>query len=472
LIKDIIDAFAKKKITSEPCILGISKANSLSNLNMTLSTFESCNQNAFRYDVPPEVLIESIFDKFSTSGSQLTYPEFANFIQSQSWILTFIKSTFRIDSWNNQSNMQLKSPLVQPYSNPGIFSIKYSVKIFFHGKWVPKYIEIRDIYIVIYTEKKAIDEVILAEGCLIKTKEQVLSIIYSTQYDERLKIFFSKSEECEFFGNLIVRIANIRKFKNFYSLEQNIGHGKFSEVYIAKEFATNIEWAVKVIHKRKLDKLEREMIRKEISILTYVNHPGIVKIKEVFNSHKYIFIVMDYIPAGNLLKKIKVEKLQECEIRNIVKDILLVLKYLHSLGIMHRDLKPENIMISDSDQIKVIIIDFGLATYFSYDDILSHCCGTLGYTAPEVFAKSYSYKVDIWSVGIIAYACFATKLPFISHFKQETIELTQTKEVTFDDNTWEQCSENSKKLIIDLLAKDPSQRLDCEQALSHPWFEV
>ena len=89
-----------------------------------------------------------------------------------------------------------------------------------------------------------------------------------------------------------------------------------------------------------LDQSEREMIRKEISILSCLNHKGIVKIKEVFDSHKYILIVMEYVEGGDLFRKIKSQQANEVYVKRIIRKVLKALKYMHKLGIMHRDLKP------------------------------------------------------------------------------------------------------------------------------------
>ena len=145
-----------------------------------------------------------------------------------------------------------------------------------------------------------------------------------------------------------------------------------------------------------LDQSEREMIRKEISILSCLNHKGIVKIKEVFDSHKYILIVMEYVEGGDLFRKIKSQQANEVYVKRIIRKVLKALKYMHKLGIMHRDLKPENILLVEKeDTVCVKLIDFGLSTYMMPNQLKDFCCGTIGYSAPEIFGGKYSIKADL-----------------------------------------------------------------------------
>ena len=90
--------------------------------------------------------------------------------------------------------------------------------------------------------------------------------------------------------------------------------------------------------------------------------------------------------------------------RTLVKTILECLNYLHKKGVVHRDLKPENILIEPGqDYTKAKMIDFGTATPFAQDQVLSACIGTPYYMAPELLEKNYTEKCDIWSVGVICY---------------------------------------------------------------------
>ena len=204
--------------------------------------------------------------------------------------------------------------------------------------------------------------------------------------------------------------GKLRHFKEFYKLGEILGRGKFADVHTCTELANGSSWAVKLIHKRILDQSERELIRKELTIISCLNHPGVAKFKEMFESRRHVKVVMERVEGGDLLKKINSGIISENDIRTIIRQVLETIRYLHGIGVIHRDLKPENVLLTNTpDGYQVKLIDFGLSTYFLPNDVIDYCCGTLGYTAPEVFTGEYNSKADLWSVGVITYAALSGK---------------------------------------------------------------
>lgn len=109
---------------------------------------------------------------------------------------------------------------------------------------------------------------------------------------------------------------------------------------------------------------------------------------------------MEFISASNLEDAYKECLFYIHEIKDLVIELLHGLNYLHSRRITHRDLKPSNIMVISRSPMKMKMTDFGLATHGS-QELRTHC-GSLPYLAPEVHQGTYTNKVDIWSVGVIA----------------------------------------------------------------------
>lgn len=164
------------------------------------------------------------------------------------------------------------------------------------------------------------------------------------------------------------------------------------------EYKTNELFAVKVIMKKKLNKQERDFLRSEIAIMRLIDHPNVIKFKEVFDTKKHLLIVMENVRGGELYKRIaKKNSISEYAASRIIKQLLEVASYIHDIGIIHRDLKPENILLADGSDIPQIkVADFGLSKLSSPDDLQYLACGTLGYSAPEVLNKEgYNYKADI-----------------------------------------------------------------------------
>ena len=114
-------------------------------------------------------------------------------------------------------------------------------------------------------------------------------------------------------------------------------------------------------------------------------------------------IIMAYYPLGNIAKAGITD---EGTYVSSFGQILDGLSYLHAKGIAHRDLKPENFVVEVQPFFKVVITDFGLAKATAGGALLDTFCGSLKYTAPEVFpghSSGYGPPVDVWSLGVIVF---------------------------------------------------------------------
>ena len=191
--------------------------------------------------------------------------------------------------------------------------------------------------------------------------------------------------------------GKIRKFKDFYTLGEKIGAGKFSEVFIGYEKTTTTKVAVKLINRRKLDRFEREMMKNEINILKVLDHPGIVKLIDVFDLQKTLILILEFIPGGELYNKIRSVELSEYIINKIVFQLINIICYMLSVGVIHRDIKPENIILTSAIEDPIIkLIDFGLATYICLEHTVINVCGTIGYSPPEMLLKNpYGIQSDM-----------------------------------------------------------------------------
>ena len=475
LSQEIIEAVARSKenpvISNLLSSFGRCNSSSLAKFASSVSTCGTINDMLIRKETKPEEFVNSIYEQCSTTNEELTKTEFVSFLLSQPCIIARIKDSFRICSW---LTISLKFVPLSKLSNCMQFSTqsyRATAKIFFHGSWVFRDLEIRDTFLLFFVDKRVLEQVMCLEGCLFKKREATCNLIYSTQYDERISLRFESPEECDKFSRYVTTTGKLRHFKEFYKLGEILGRGKFADVHTCTELANGSSWAVKLIHKRILDQSERELIRKELTIISCLNHSGVAKFKEMFESRRHVKVVMECVEGGDLLKKINSGIISENDIRTIIRQVLETIRYLHGIGVIHRDLKPENVLLTNTpDGYQVKLIDFGLSTYFLPNDVIDYCCGTLGYTAPEVFTGEYNSKIDLWSVGVITYAALSGKLPFISYIKEETIEMTKTLPVKFEGERWEQASAESKSFITCLLQKDPRLRPDSEEALRHEWL--
>ena len=155
-------------------------------------------------------------------------------------------------------------------------------------------------------------------------------------------------------------------------------------------------------------------IKNEIKIMQKLrNNKHIVKLLEAFENEKYYFIIMENVVGGNLFNAInKMGKLPESLAKNIFRQLIETIKYIHSKNIVHRDIKPDNILLNLNNNIK--LCDFGVSKEIKKGILISDSCGTPAFIAPEILlSKPYDpYIADIWSCGVVLYIMVSGFFPF------------------------------------------------------------
>ncbi|KAJ1909972.1 hypothetical protein IWQ60_010896 [Tieghemiomyces parasiticus] len=261
---------------------------------------------------------------------------------------------------------------------------------------------------------------------------------------------------------------------------QVLGSGTYGTVRLAVEKATKTEFAVKIIPKSilkaKSESKAEHYVLSEIDILQRLSHPNIVSLKEIYQTHECIYLVMDLAQGGELYEQLFVKgSYTEYDARRIVQQVLSGVVYLHDRDIVHRDLKPENLLLRDhSPDADILITDFGLSKILPHrDSVLLTACGTPGYVAPEVLSQvGYGKPVDLWSTGVIAYCLLCGYTPFWGEDTPALFESIRRGEYEFEDDYWHGISAAAKAFIARLLQVDPTRRPTAQEALDDPWFKV
>lgn len=171
--------------------------------------------------------------------------------------------------------------------------------------------------------------------------------------------------------------------------------------------------------------------------------------------------------SGNLCQYVKSKKrLSESETRRIFLQVLLGIEYMHDIGIIHRDVKLENILFDSNRNMK--LVDFGFSVGCrDANKKLKIFCGTPSYMPPEiVMRKEYLGRpVDIWSLGVLLFACLCGHFPFVAKTYPELYKKIAAADLKIPDYL----SSAARDLIRRLLHPDPLKRLSPAKARKHPW---
>ena len=255
-----------------------------------------------------------------------------------------------------------------------------------------------------------------------------------------------------------------------YTFLKTIGEGTFGKVKLALHKLTQEKVAIKILEKKKINsKKDLERIEKEIKYMKILNHPNIVKIYEIIEDENNFYIVMEYVPGGELFNYIvKNKRLTENEASFFYSQIIHIIQEIHKHKICHRDLKPENLLLTQNKTIK--IIDFGLSN--EYIDYLMTPCGSPCYASPEVI-KGMKYSglgIDLWASGIILFSMLCGYLPFDDKNNDVLFKKILKCKIEFPKNNNVIISENAKDLILKILQLEPAKRITLDEILVHPFL--
>lgn len=264
-----------------------------------------------------------------------------------------------------------------------------------------------------------------------------------------------------------VRLHNHRrKLKQRFDIIKKLGQGTYGKVQLGINKETGQEVAIKTIKKAKIEtEADLVRIRREIQIMSSVQHPNIIHIYEVFENREKMVLVMEYAAGGELYDFLSEKKvLAEEEARRIFRQIATAVYYCHKHKICHRDLKLENILLDEHGSAK--IADFGLSNVFNEQRLLNTFCGSPLYASPEI-VKGTPYhgpEVDCWSLGVLLYTLVYGAMPFDgSNFKR------LVKQISQGDYFEPKKPSPASPLIREMLTVTPARRANIEKICAHWW---
>ncbi|KAL7012969.1 hypothetical protein ACKWTF_015120 [Chironomus riparius] len=254
-----------------------------------------------------------------------------------------------------------------------------------------------------------------------------------------------------------------------YRLLKTIGKGNFAKVKLAKHVPTGKEVAIKIIDKTQLNPTSLQKLFREVRIMKMLDHPNIVKLFQVIQTDKTLYLVMEYASGGEVFDYLVMHgRMKEKEARAKFRQIVSAVQYLHQKRIIHRDLKAENLLLDSEMNIK--IADFGFSNEFTPGNKLDTFCGSPPYAAPELFQgrKYDGPEVDVWSLGVILYTLVSGSLPFDGTTLRELRErvLRGKYRIPFYIST------DCENLLRKFLVLNPAKRASLEQIMKDKWMNM
>ncbi|XP_031716696.1 serine/threonine-protein kinase SIK3 homolog isoform X2 [Anarrhichthys ocellatus] len=254
-----------------------------------------------------------------------------------------------------------------------------------------------------------------------------------------------------------------------YEIERTIGKGNFAVVKLATHVITKAKVAIKIVDKTQLDDENLKKIFREVQIMKLLKHPHIIRLYQVMETERMIYLVTEYASGGEIFDHLVAHgRMAEKDARKKFKQIVAAVHFCHCRNIVHRDLKAENLLLDHNLNIK--IADFGFSNLFSRGQLLKTWCGSPPYAAPELFeGKEYDGpKVDIWSLGVVLYVLVCGALPFDG----STLQNLRARVLSGKFRIPFFMSTDCEYLIRHMLVLEPSRRLTMEQINKNKWMRL
>uniref|UniRef100_A0A7N6B0U9 Rho-associated protein kinase 1 n=1 Tax=Anabas testudineus TaxID=64144 RepID=A0A7N6B0U9_ANATE len=277
----------------------------------------------------------------------------------------------------------------------------------------------------------------------------------------------------------ISKIRDLRMKAEDYEVVKVIGRGAFGEVQLVRHKATRKVYAMKLLSKFEMIKRsDSAFFWEERDIMAFANSSWVVQLFFAFQDDRYLYMVMEYMPGGDLVNLMSNYDVPEKWARFYTAEVVLALDGIHSMGFIHRDVKPDNMLLDKAGHLK--LADFGTCMKMDKDGMVrcDTAVGTPDYISPEVLKSqggdgNYGRECDWWSVGVFLYEMLVGDTPFYADSLVGTYSkiMNHKNALTFPDDS--DISNDAKNLICAFLT-DREVRLGrngVDEIKRHPFFK-
>lgn len=256
-----------------------------------------------------------------------------------------------------------------------------------------------------------------------------------------------------------------------------IGRSRFGQVKLAKSRQTGQVYALKALQKSSiLELFELNHCKNERPVLQIMKHPYVVNLVSSFQDVRVIYFLMDYYPGGTLMRLLSLGKLSVSHARQITAQLIIVLEFMHNVGIVHRDLQPSNIIFDEQGFIRVCDFNSSVVLSLQKDGRAYSTVGCPFYMSPEVIKnRGHGFAADWWSLGCIVFEMLTGYPPFYDVNRLGCYQKILLGHVDFPPSM----HPIAKDFVVSCLRSDEKERFNTGKTdvfggniiRSHPWFQ-
>ncbi|XP_019329304.1 PREDICTED: rho-associated protein kinase 1 isoform X1 [Aptenodytes forsteri] len=259
------------------------------------------------------------------------------------------------------------------------------------------------------------------------------------------------------YKDTVNKMRDLRMKAEDYEVVKVIGRGAFGEVQLVRHKSSRRVYAMKLLSKFEMIKRsDSAFFWEERDIMAFANSPWVVQLFYAFQDDRYLYMVMEYMPGGDLVNLMSNYDVPEKWARFYTAEVVLALDAIHSMGFIHRDVKPDNMLLDKAGHLK--LADFGTCMKMNKEGMVrcDTAVGTPDYISPEVLKSQggdgyYGRECDWWSVGVFLYEMLVGDTPFYADSLVGTYSkiMNHKNSLTFPDEN--EISKEAKNLICAFL---------------------